>query len=418
MTTRPIVDSLLANRARIKQYGAGAFLLLGANLISGVSLALISSGRLSFIGTEVANFIVIFIQWQVFALTGAKFGIDQVVFAAVSADNTITFDASRHIVRRVIPITVLFAVIIGMVYSPWASLGLLVSLPLDTYSVMRIADLNARKKFPLAAAASLFNYPVFVVLLVVIGLTVELSAVWVVVVFCFSSFTRALYLWGMLRLSKSRGSALKQVDSQVSMPMVMQQAMNYWLFRSDVLLLSFAGPAGIPALDIQRYLFLSRFCDFVAVLINSLGPVVYPLAFIRYPFGQDGARSRRQQAVRLGAAFAGMFVILSPLLFLYQMLWSSNDITPIQALPFLIEAALILLPNLITYSMLRQSYLPSLLRNLIASLGVGFTSLIGIIVLSTGNLHLLPLMIVIQLGAFTILGIAASWGKTKALVSF
>jgi hypothetical protein len=308
---------------------------------------------------------------------------------------------------------VLFAVIIGMVYSPWASLGLLVSLPLDTYSVMRIADLNARKKFPLAAAASLFNYPVFVILLVVIGLTVELSAVWVVAVFCFSSFTRALYLWGMSRLSKSRGSALKQVDSQVSMPMVMQQAMNYWLFRSDVLLLSFAGPAGIPALDIQRYLFLSRFIDFVAVLINSLGPVVYPLAFIRYPFGQDGARSRRQQAVRLGAAFVGMLVFVTPLLFLYQMLWASNDITPIQALPFLFISALMLPPNLITYSMLRQGYLPSLLRNLIIAIIFGVLALAMAFAISNLTLAILPWMLMVQLLGFTIIGLQMRWSRQK-----
>jgi hypothetical protein len=197
------------------------------------------------------------------------------------------------------------------------------------------------------------------------------------------------------------------------MPMVMQQAMNYWLFRSDVLLLSFAGPAGIPALDIQRYLFLSRFIDFVAVLINSLGPVVYPLAFIRYPFGQDGAKSRRQQAVRLGAAFAGMLVFVTPLLFLYQMLWASNDITPIQALPFLFISALMLPPNLITYSMLRQGYLPSLLRNLIIAIIFGVLALATAFAISNLTLAILPWMLIVQLLGFTIIGLQMRWSRQK-----
>lgn len=416
MTSRLHVAALLANGSRIKQYGVGAFLLLGANLVSGVSLALISSGRLTFIDSEIANFIVIFIQWQVFALTVAKFGIDQVVFAAVSADRTLVFDATRHITRRVLPASVLFAIIIGALFSPWAALGLLFSLPVDAYSVMRIADLNARKKFPQAASASLFNYPVFLLLVLIVGLTVGLNTAWVIVLFISSSLTRAAYLWLISRRNPADASSYRRVDSDVSTPMVLQQAMNYWMFRSDVLLLSLAGSAGISALEIQKYLFLSRFCDFVAVLVTSLGPVFLPLLFVKYPYGVGGTRSRLRQTLFYVGMVVAMFVLIVPASLIYRELWSTGRISWEEFLPFLVVSALILLPNIVTYSMLRQGYLQGLLRNQTLAVFCGALWVVAVILLFTAGLAYLPTMIIIQLGGFTALSVLLAWGRQRDLV--
>lgn len=77
---------------------------------------LLASNRWAILEPTVTVFIILCVQWQALGLTIAKLGVDNVVYAMVSKDETLSFMAGEYVLTRVLPLTMIFSVSVWFVF--------------------------------------------------------------------------------------------------------------------------------------------------------------------------------------------------------------------------------------------------------------------------------------------------------------
>jgi hypothetical protein len=375
--------------------------------IGAACLLLLVSDRYSLLDPELTTLLILFMQWQVFGLTIAKLGAEQTVFAVVSGNPRVRFDARRHVLTRSLPLAAIFALTTLALFPPWAAVVLVTSIAFDTWSLLRIADLNARGAFGITATANLLNYPLFFALIFAGTLFFDLGFYGIFAAFAIASAARCLYL-----ATNPPPAGTSLVVARGNLAMGMQQAMNYGLFRLDELLLA-ALVIGADAMLGREYVFQARFPQIASIGAVLLGVVVFPR------FHLEMTTSGRPQLVSMpfrrlyliAFALAAVVAAFAMNAAYQQLLWAAP--TTLSTLPFVFHACAILPVNLITYSMLRAGCLQGLLRNLAASLGVG--GLYLALAWATGSnwpeaLTWLP---PIQLATMIFLSLLFSWGTPR-----
>jgi hypothetical protein len=333
--------------------------------IGAAGFLLLASDRWSLLDPELTTLIILFIQWQVFGLTIAKLGAEQTVFAVVSGNPKVRFDARRHVLSRSLPLAALFALLALALFPSWAAAVLVASIAFDTWSLLLIADLNARGAFGITATANLLNYPLFFVLTFAGALFFEWNVYSIFAVFTLTSAARCLYL---ATIRPPSGTSL--VVARGNLAMGVQQAMNYGLFRLDELLLA-AFVIGAHATLGREYVFQARFPQIASIGAVLLGVVLFPRVHLEMTAGGRprllSLPLRRLHLLALAAAAAVAIFAMNAAY--RQLLWTEP--TTLSGVPFVFHACAVLPVNLITYSMLRAGCLRGLLRNLAASIGVG-----------------------------------------------
>jgi hypothetical protein len=407
-------NSLVNLQSQVSRSIVGIISLLGSSLLSGVCLTLIASNRFSVIKPSLGIFIILFIQWQTLGLTIAKFGIDQIVFASISSNKHIYFKVREHILARVLPLTIFFAIAISFVFSPWAALVTFISILLDTYSLMLLADLNARGLHVQASISNLLNYPVFFLMLVAGVYFLEFQENEILFIFGLSSFFR--FAWTLKNRPIPKDA--KAVDCRGSLRMGIQQILNYCLCRLDQIVL----PLIIGEYKIieasHKFIFLSKFTELLSAMVVIVGAVILPKVYISYPYNLKKFYSltrsnlnRRVLFILLGLAILGPTLMLLT----YTKFWSGSLIAFTTTLPFLVHSLCIFPTYVITYSMMRQGYLSGLLRNLSISFFVG---ILTCFVTFYGKLsweQTLPWLVPIQLLTFITLTFLLKWGVKREL---
>src|SRR3990172_11695978 len=139
----------------IKKALIGFVSLLSSGVVSAVGFMLIASQRMTLFDQHLAAFLILFVQWQTFGLKIYKIGIEAVVFAAVSSDQNKYFDPRQFIVRTVLPLAGFFSIVVLFVFSLWAAVVSFGSILLDAYSLIIMADLNARGFYRITSISNL-----------------------------------------------------------------------------------------------------------------------------------------------------------------------------------------------------------------------------------------------------------------------
>ena len=208
--------------------------LLGSGVVSALALTIVTSNRWNLLDPGVGVTLVLFLQWQILGLTLTKMGIDQIIFAAVTENPRQQPTARAHMLRRALPLGILFSVLVAVVFGPWYGLACLFSLVLDTHAILLLADLNARERYTEVMVASLLNYPLF--FLLVFGL----QAAWrpvttgiVLVLFVLTSVTR----WVWLTFNRSAPSTFQTISYQGTALTGAVPLLNFLMFRVDQVLL-------------------------------------------------------------------------------------------------------------------------------------------------------------------------------------
>lgn len=407
-------QGLLANlRSQASKSIVGILSLLGSGILSGVCLTLIASNRFSLIKPSLSIFIILFIQWQTLGLTIAKLGIDQIVFASISSNRQIYFKVKEYILVRILPLAILVALVISWVFSPWAALVTFISILLDTYSLMLVADLNARGLHIKASISNLLNYPVFFLMLIGGVYFLEFQENEILFIFGLSSFFR--FAWTVN--NKFIPKDAKAVDCRVSIRMGVQQVLNYCLCRLDQIVLPLILEEYKFIEASHKFIFLSKFTELLSAIVVIVGAVILPKVYISYPGNFSGIyKSPRSQLNKVAIIFI-ILGMLSPavMLLTYINFGYGSSINFTYTLPFLVHSWCIFPTYVITYSMMRQGYLYGLLRNLSISIGIGLVVFAIALYYKLSWEHTLPWLVPIQLITFIALAFIFKWGVKREL---
>lgn len=389
---------------------SGSAALLAPGVVSAFGFVLLTSNRWHLIDPRVGVLIVLFVQWQVLGLTIAKLGLDQVVFAATTENHARLPNIRHQLFRGTVPLAVVFSVLVAIVFDPWAGLVCLLSLVVDTDSVVIAADMNGRGLHGAAAIGNMLRYPLFFLLLFVLHRVIGVSGAQALGVFLITSVLR--WLW--LTAQRANLKSLPPVVCSTNVRLAFQQLLNYMVFRGDQLILSTAlGTAIIrfaPPDYLQKYLFLAKYPELVAGVMVVVGAVFLPRLFVVYPID----RYRLWGTAVAHWHILGLYVLLvgAPII-LQAQLWRGSSIDPGLMAAFGISALLALPSNVLTYSMIRQGYVRALTRNLTFSLALGLA--ISAVGYALSSPIPLVLTVPVQLFLFIVLGLSVNWGERTPL---
>lgn len=390
----------------LKTAFTGFISLLGSSVISALGFIMIASNRVVEIESATAVFIILFVQWQILGLTIAKTGIEQVVFAAVTENANLFFKPAKYVYQKAMPLAGVFACVISFTFSPWAAVVAFGSIVLDTYSLIVMADLNARKAFKITALSNLLNYPLFFSIIFAVNFYGKLTVNLMLSAFLLSSLVRLLWL----EHHRIVLPEMQEVVCKANVAMGGQQALNYLLFRIDQLLLAIVALKMVTPENAGMYVFLAKFPELVSGVMVVAGSVLFPARYIKYPFSsKDIFKILKKYAVFI----AGYFTAILLAFYAYLHLWKGTGIPWHLVVPFFVHSLCIVLVNNISYSALRQGYLHRLLLNLLYSVLTGL--FLGAIIFVNFNVGSLSLIVPAQLLLFVTLSLVMGWGQRKEL---
>ena len=397
-------------KGRLSHSLLGFLKLLTSGVLGAGGLALIASNRTNILASSNIVLLLIFIQWQTFGLTVAKMGVEQVVFAAVSRNQDLYFSLRELLLKKVLPLALIFSGMAFWRFSPMACVGMFASILLDAYSLIVISDFNARSRYNDSSLANLLNYPLFFLILIGLRLFQDLGVPEIIGAFLISSALRASWVaWRRIRPPCVKPVVLSEVHK-----VGIQQVLNYFLFRADQLFLGlvcFHSPTlfGDNAF-LAMYLFLAKLPELASGVINVVGTVVLPKLKLveQSDFDSMLAIALRNWASLLTSALGGALCMV-----VYQGLWIGPSIAWTVAVPFTINTVLIFPVNALTYMMITQGYMSGLLRNLFV------TCAMGLVVLATLSLanwrSSLGWVVPMQQGVFLALALMFGWGKRRSI---
>lgn len=384
--------------------------LLSSGFFSAIGFMIIASNRWSILEPSTTVFLILYVQWQTLGLTISKIGIENVVFAAVSKDESIFFSSQRYILQRVFPLAVLFSTVVYFVFSPFAALVTFFTLLVDIHSIIKMADLNARRYYLLTSIANLLNYPLFFLIMFVSLVFFDLKVNGILIIFLVCSLAR--WLW-LIKMDIARNN-MKKVFCVVGAAMGTQQVLNYLLFRLDQIVLGttvFSTFFVSPDPDfIHKFVYMAKFPELISGVIVIAGTVLFPKFFICHPINLNFLC---EQFKRHSVMIFCFFISIISFSVMYINIWVGDRINWLFAAPFLVHSVCIFPANVITYSMIRGGFLHGLVRNLAASVIIG--SAVVFFLFMTNRTMFLVWVASIQLLLFISFVFVFSWGKKRDL---
>jgi hypothetical protein len=264
--------------------------------------------------------------------------------------------------------------------------------------------------FFVSATANLLNYPLFFVLLIVIGVFGNIGKTVILGCFLVTSFLRCAWLWTRQVHPPNHTTVIPRSVFKVGA----QQVLNFALFRSDIIFLSvFSKHQIFPFFDekfLAMYLFISKFPEIVSGVSSVTGPVIYPLVI---PRGRFDRSSILKFALKYLGLLVFLFFVLGMASMLFKKFWAGGIIETWFVVPFLIHSVLIFFVNVITYQMRSRGYLSGLVRNLTVACSAGLFFYSASILF--GYPFVVALAVPAQLFLFVVLSIKLRQGEKEDL---
>lgn len=390
----------------LKRIIVGFVSLMGSSVISAIGFIIIASNRWVSFDQASAVSLILFVQWQTLGLTIAKTGIEQVVFALVSENDKVYLDPAKYVLKKALPLAGIFSLVVHFVFSPWAACVAFLTILLDTWSLIIMADLNARQRYKTTALSNLFNYPLFFITIFLVNHFGRLNTAVTLSVFLAASCLR----WIWLKSNQFRQTDFNEVACTANIQMGMQQALNYLLFRADQIILAVLGLNLQFNNSVGMYVFLAKFPELVSGVMVVAGTVLFPKVYIKYPLDRTALLGNFKKNAIFVLGYISVIVLS---VYIYINLWNGQNIPFYLALPFCIHSSCIILANNITYSSLRQGYLGRLLLNLSVAVLIGL--LLAFLVYYDFSVRTLSWIVPIQLIIFISVTFVLKSGRSREL---
>lgn len=367
--------------------------VIGTGLVGAVCIALMTSGKVSFVTADAAASLAIFIAFQVLGITLVKAGLDSYIFARAATAQAVELYNLSHAFRpKIFGVWIAFSISSYFVMDGWLSAVICsVAVLCDVYAAVRIAEYTARKHFRIVTVANLAKYPLYFFLLFIIGSTVTIG------------YDDLLYL--LLLVSLFRFLVLLAISSRftfLSLPsysfglLGVQQVFNYLLFRLDQVSIPFISKS-MPALDstgLSNFVFLSKYPELVSYFAAAMGSIVFPKLLVRWDSSYLDSK-RERYFINIG-----LFILCGCGLLIYIMLLQSSLDIGFAFLPLVLAACLSFEVNFTTFRMLAANSF----RRLLTGLGMGV--LLGVIAAafagSTQSIEIIYWIVPVQMIMFLI----------------
>lgn len=379
-------------------------ILISGGFVSTIALILIISNRWNLLDSKDTIFLILFFQWQLWGVTISKIGIDQTLFAMITKNKRLTLNYFLFIKNKIIPISFIYSLIMLFFFEIYIVLILFLSILLDSISMIIISELNARGKYKKTTLSNILNYPLFFCFLLILSNYFLITLKFSLLLFLFASLIRFFFL--IFFHNYYRGNQF--IVSNINVEMGIQQTLNYLLYRSDQLILTFIllnSGLSIYMYTTESYLFLAKLPELISRVVVYIGIVFFPYYYIKYPL-------RRTIFLNLIIIIFFSTLIISVISLLFLKFWNYDiEISWLQVFPFIINSILILPTHMLVYSFLRQHYVKTLIRNLLISIIASYFLCIYLSI----NLDkiLLVWIVPFSLFIFIIISLCFNWGKKK-----
>lgn len=352
---------------QIRRWALPLISVIGTGLVGAVCIALMTSGKVSFVSADAAARLAIFIACQVLGVTIVKAGLDSYVFARAASEQAGALYDLQPILRTTL-FRVWVAFSIGSYFVFLGGGGAVIcslSVLCDVYASVRTAEFTARKQFGIVAVANLTKYPLYFLLLFIVGSHFAIGYNDLLNLFLFVSMLRSLVLFVF-----SARFTLQLLPAYSFGLLGAQQVFNYLLFRLDqvsIPLLSRSIP--LDSTGISNFVFLTKYPELVSYFAAALGSIVFPKLISRWgPNGHDSQRER-------WATNIGLFFLCGFGLLVYVMALHDDGLNiGYVFVPLVLAACLSFEVNFVTFQMLAANSFKRLLS------GVGIGVFFGVVV--------------------------------------
>jgi hypothetical protein len=367
--------------------------VIGTGLVGAICIALMTSGKVSFVSADAAARLAIFIAFQVLGVTLVKAGLDSYVFARAATEQAGALYNLRSVFRTtLLRAWIVFSIGSYFVLGSWLGAVICsVSVLCDVYAAVRTAEFTARKHFRIVALANMAKYPLYFLLLFIVGPFLAIGYNDLLYLFLFVSLLRSLVLFVI-----SARFTLELVPAYSFGLLGAQQVFNYLLFRLDQVSIPFLSRS-IPTLDatsLSNFVFLTKYPELVSYFAAALGSIVFPKLMVHWGSNCDDYR-RERWLTNIGLFFLCGF----GLLFYVMALHGGLDIVFV-FLPLVLAACLSFEVNFLTFRMLATNSFRHLLIGLVV--GVFFGMITGIFAGVTQSVILIYWIVPVQLFIFLV----------------
>lgn len=345
-----------------------SFKLISSGLLTSIFVLLISSNRVFNFQGGFAIKLLLIIQWETLGLTFSKLGFDTYLFAQFKANPNKVIDFIFTFKRVIVPI-IIFSIGSICVYDWHICLLLLLSILFDVFSTILIAYFNAKEQFNVTVFANLFNYPFFFILLLFLNLYLNYQSLTAyIAVFSLSSLARLSFLIYRYNTHHKISVPTLQENESISKSYLLglQQLSNYYLFRSDQIILNLASQFSILAFVTEGAKLNMLFYIKISELLNGLIVVLSPLYLDKFYSLKDKINKYIIPYIIFG------LIGLATYFYAAHFLWKfDTTLKSTFAIPYIFYCILILPVNQIIYYMMRKSYIKELVNVQIISILIG-----------------------------------------------
>lgn len=248
---------------------AVATLIIGAS--AAFSISILTSGRLNSIAPEASTAFAWLIIVQSLCVTVAKIGFDSSIVALLSrcSDSERRYALPSWFGLYVFSIASVFALGTTFYFSSW-ELGacLFIASLLDTFAVLKIAELTAKRRIIKPLIANILRYP-FLLGAIVATMTINTVSIRV---FCILYVASALARFTYLLLREDKEFETVPLDVKVGL-LAAQQILNFLVFRIDQLSARIIFDAEDSA---RRFMYFMSYSDMTLVGVAAVGGIVFP----------------------------------------------------------------------------------------------------------------------------------------------
>ncbi|AKJ69017.1 hypothetical protein PATSB16_32210 [Pandoraea thiooxydans] len=283
--------------------------------------------------------LISFFQLQPLFVTAAKLGVDNYVFATVHQPEQV-FRWRKFYLTRVTPLAALLAAISALALLPIEISALLfISISLDVYSVVKIAESNAKKQYFVGLIATTLNIPLFFLGFYLLR-GYDWSLTGVVMLFTFCGLIRALVVFNFSRVLSANSTESIAVPHHLLMVGLIFQILNFLLFRIDQLI---STRFMSDEVALRKYLFFTKFVEMTASLFVVFGAIYF----------KDVARFIRIYKKTILLCVFPFFLSIYVGILAYAWLGHFRNIY-LYPIPFAVAAGQVVIVNYLSYLLVSQ----------------------------------------------------------------
>lgn len=364
--------------------------LLGSGIISSIGIVLFSSNTIKFIDVKIVIDILIILQIHSIGLTITKLSFDAISYSYFLNNKNFRPKIKNFIFKKALILAI--PILIFAVYRFSYIIGFLIfiNVILDQFSNLVINQLNYRHLFNKAFILNLLSYPLFFLTIILVSYYFKFNLEYYLIIFFICLILKFL----LSNYFYNRIFYTEDIDLLPNWNMGFQQIFNYFLFKSDTIIISlplvFISTLNIDKSEILEIFYLSRFPELVSGLTLALSVLYYP----RYIFNSGSEFLNKIKLKDFLFYFSSIIILFGIFLFFWK---HSYNLKIYNIIFYFFNGFFVLVCNLITFNLIKMEKYKLLINNLLISCVFGVISLF---VFKIFNLNIYFAIVPIQMIVF------------------